>query len=73
MNAKPVEAGMIRLVQLKQEGRLQRGDKVETHRLGVCEVQTIESAHTITVRSADGRCYRLSGLGLGADARVVAS
>lgn len=66
----PVEHGMIRLVQLKQQGRLQRGDKVETRRLGVCEVATIESFHTITVKTSVGQYFRLSGLAFGDDARI---
>ena len=70
MTHPPVEQGMIRLVQLKQQGRLQRGDKVETRCLGVCEVATIESFHTITVKSSDGRCFRLSGLAFGDGAQV---
>ncbi len=70
MTHKPVEPGMIRLVQLKQEGRLQRGDKVETQRLGICEVATIESFHTITVKSTAGQYFRLSGLAFGDDTRV---
>lgn len=48
--ALPAEApwippGVIRLVRLKREGALGRGDLVATRRLGTCEVVSIASPH----------------------------
>ena len=56
--ALPAEApwippGVIRLVRLKREGALGRGDLVATRRLGTCEVVSITSAHSLTVRALD--------------------
>jgi len=59
----PVPPGHIRLVRLKEEGRLQAGDLVQTARLGVCTVAYVQSADTFCVKTQDG-CYRtLSGFG----------
>lgn len=59
----PIQPGCIRLVKLKEEGRLQPGDTVETARLGACEVTFIQSANTICVMAQSGQHFTLSGLG----------
>lgn len=63
----------IKLLKLKTEGRLQKGDSLETPRLGVCSVVTIESVHTITVRSIAGKLFRLSGLSFGPGAKMAST
>lgn len=45
----------LKLEKLKKEGVLQRGDSVSTPRLGSCNVVTIESFHTITVKDSKGK------------------
>ena len=62
----------IKAEKLKVEGRLQIGDLVSTARLGQCEVATIESIHTITVKSKQGGYFRLSGLSFGNAGMVTA-
>ncbi|AVO43486.1 hypothetical protein [Simplicispira suum] len=69
MTNQPVQPGHIRLVKLKVEGRLQVGDQVETSRLGVCTVLSIQSADSIIVTTSSKQCFNLSGLGF--RARVV--
>lgn len=66
-----VKPGYIKLVKLQKEGRLQKGDVVETSHLGMCEVSHIQSADTVCVKSAEGLYFTLSGLGF--NARVVDS
>ncbi len=63
----------IKLEKLQQEGRLQRGDRVSTQRLGLCEVVTIESVHTLSVKTLEGQCFRISGLSFGAGTKVVST
>lgn len=46
-------SGVVRLVKLKREGALSRGDLVATRNLGTCEVITVESTHSITVRALE--------------------
>ena len=46
-----IPPGVIRLVRLKREGALGRGDLVATRRLGTCEVVSIASPHSLTVRA----------------------
>ncbi len=46
-----IPPGVVRLIRLKREGALSRGDLVATRHLGTCEVVTVESTHAITVRS----------------------
>lgn len=58
-----VQPGCIRLVKLQEEGRLQKGDIVETARLGQCKVAHIQSPDSICVITADKRYFNLSGLG----------
>ena len=66
-----ISLGVIRLVRLKREGALGRGDLVATRRLGTCEVVTIETTHTLTVRALDNHThYRISGIDFGASARL---
>lgn len=65
----PVQPGCIKLVKLKTEGRLQKGDIVETARLGRCEVALIQSPFSICVKAASGQHYNISGLGF--KARMV--
>lgn len=65
--------GTIKLEKLQTEGRLQCGDRVSTPRLGSCEVATIESVHTITVKNDAGQHFRLSGLSLGAGTKMVST
>lgn len=67
----PVQPGHIRLVHLQQEGRLQKGDTVETARLGKCKVAYIQSSDSICVTSADGKYFTLSGFGF--NARMVSA
>lgn len=67
----PVQPGCIRLVKLKSEGRLQKGDIIETARLGKCEVVYIQAPHSICVKSADGRFFNISGLGFSVNAGPV--
>ena len=66
MSDEPVKPGYIKLVQLKTEGKLQKGDKVETQHLGVCEVTCIQSADSIVVKNAAGKYFNLSGFGFSA-------
>lgn len=58
--AKPVQPGMIKIKRLKQDGRLQKGDLVETLVNGVCEVAWIRNATNIVVRNAMGLHIELS-------------
>ncbi len=58
-----VQPGNIRIVKLKEEGKLQAGDQVETHRLGVCTVCSIQTSDSIIVTTADQRRFKLSGFG----------
>ena len=74
--ALPAEApwiphGVVRLVKLSREGAVGCGDLVATRRLGTCEVVTIESAHTLTVRALDNHThYRISGFDFGPGVRL---
>jgi urease accessory protein UreE len=62
---------VIRLVRLKREGALGRGDLVAMRRLGTCEVVSIESAHALTVRALDNHThYRISGIDFGTGTRL---
>lgn len=63
----------MRLEKLKKEGVLQGGDSITTPRLGTCEVVTIESVHTITVKNKAGKHFRLSGLSLGASMKMASA
>lgn len=58
-----VQPGNIRIAKLKEEGKLQAGDQVETHRLGVCTVCSIQTFDSIIVVTADQKYFNLSGLG----------
>ena len=50
-------------------GRLD--DLVATRRLGTCEVVSITSAHSLTVRALDNHThYRISGIDFGTGARL---
>jgi hypothetical protein len=75
--ALPAEApdpshGVIRLVRLKREG-VGRGDLVATRRLGTCEVVSIASPHSLTVRALDNHThYRISGIDFGTGAPACA-
>lgn len=66
-----VQPGCIRIIRLKEEGRLQKGDVVEAARLGQCKVAYIQSADSICVVTPDNRYFNLSGLGF--KARVVSA
>ena len=66
MDNEPVKPGYIKLVQLKTEGKLCIGDFVETTRLGVCTVTSIQSSHSILVKDKSGRYFNLSGFGFSA-------
>lgn len=66
-----IPQGVVRLIKLQKEGSLKTGDTVATSRLGECTVATIESTHTITVRDAVGKYFRLSGLSFGSDTRMI--
>lgn len=74
--ALPAEApwippGVIRLVRLKREGALGRGDLVATRRLGTSEVVSIASPHSFTVRALDNHThYRISGTDFGMGTRL---
>lgn len=59
-----VPPGMLRLVHLKEPGKLQYGDLLETQRHGTCSVAAIHSTDTIDIKDAKGTTFRLSGLGL---------
>lgn len=48
-----IPPGVIRLVRLKREGALARGDLVATRHLGTCEVINVESTHAISVRALE--------------------
>lgn len=61
----------LKLVKLKNEGRLTKDDIIEDSRLGVCFVVSIDSINTITVKNVDGKYYRISGLVIGSDTRIV--
>lgn len=63
----------LKIEKLKKEGALQSGDSVSTARLGTCSVVTIESMHTITVKDRAGNYFRISGLSLGADTKMVST
>lgn len=65
----PLQPGCIRLVKLKTEGRLQKGDIIETLKTGKCVVELIQTAQSIVVKSAAGKYFNISGLAL--EARVV--
>lgn len=58
--ATPVGPGMIKLKHLKEPGRLQKGDLVETLINGVCEVAWIRNATNMVVRNAMGVHIELS-------------
>lgn len=64
LHAARVPQGMLRLVHLKEPGKLQYGDLLETQRHGTCSVAAIHSTDTIDIRDAKGTTFRLSGLGL---------
>lgn len=63
--ADPVKPGHIKLVRLAAEGKLTRGDLVETCELGVCEVVLINTVDKLTVKDSDGAFHVLSGIGWG--------
>lgn len=66
-----IPPGVIRLVRLKREGALGRGDLVATRRLGTCEVVSIASPHSLTVRALDNHThYRISGIDFGTGAHL---
>lgn len=66
-----IPPGVIRLVRLKREGALGRRDLVATRRLGTCEVVSIASPHSLTVRALDNHThYRISGIDFGTGARL---
>ena len=66
-----IPPGVVRLVRLKREGALGRGDLVATRRLGTCEVVSIASPHSLTVRALDNHAhYRISGIDFGTGARL---
>ena len=66
-----IPPGVIRLVGLKREGALGNGDLVATRRLGTCEVFSIASPHSLTVRALDNHThYRISGIDFGTGARL---
>lgn len=64
LHASRVPPGMLRLVHLKEPGKLQYGDLLETQRHGTCSVVAIHSTDTIDIKDAKGTTFRLSGLGL---------
>ncbi len=66
----PIEAGCIRLVKLSAQGRLSPGDMIETKRLGICAVVTIHNTSTLSVCSATGDHFLLTGLNFGSNARM---
>ena len=68
-----VQPGCVRLVHLQTEGRLSRGDQVETSRLGVCEVAWIDSVHAITVKNPAGALFRIDGISFGSNTRMETS
>lgn len=70
MNTEPLQPGCVRLVKLAREGRLAKGDIVETARLGACVVQRIHSTSTLDVMDGNGNFFRLRGISFGADARM---
>lgn len=52
--------GVIQFVKLKREGAIGIRDLIATRSLGTCEVISIESTHTITVRAFEtGTLHRL--------------
>lgn len=59
------------IIKLKKEGSLSRGDTISTPQLGTCRVIAIQSINTIDVETVNGKNYRLSGVCLGPDARIV--
>lgn len=63
----------LAIVKLQSEGRLQRGDQMDSNRLGRVTVASIDSINTLTVKALDGKYYRISGLRIGANTRVVSS
>ncbi|MES2348476.1 MAG: hypothetical protein V4641_13015 [Pseudomonadota bacterium] len=52
----------MKIIKLKTEGELQTGDTLECERLGQVTVAWIESIHTLVVKNAAGKYFRLSGL-----------
>lgn len=58
--ATPVGPGMIKFVRLQEEGKLKKGDLVETLINGICEVAWIKSAKTFVVKSAAGAYVELN-------------
>ncbi|MDF2461893.1 MAG: hypothetical protein K0Q43_128 [Ramlibacter sp.] len=67
----PVKPGHIKIVRLAKEGRLARGDLVETATLGTCEVTGISSVDSLTVKAYDGSRHELTGIGWASRARLV--
>ncbi|WP_128003020.1 MULTISPECIES: hypothetical protein [Piscinibacter] len=52
-----IPLGVVRVVKLKREGALSSGDLVATHNLGTCAVVSVQSTHTILVRSLETDTY----------------
>ena len=73
LNAPEPDRPCLTIVKLQSEGRLQRGDLMDSRRLGRVTVASIDSINTLTVKAITGKYYRISGLMIGANTRVVTS
>ncbi len=61
--------GTITIKNLKTEGRLSKGDMLQSSELGVCRVAYIVDVRTICVVDAHGAYHRLT-VNFGADTRI---
>lgn len=62
----PLPPGTLRLLHLQSQGRLQKGDTIETSHLGRCTITVIKSFDSILVRNLDGKLFNISGLNFNA-------
>lgn len=60
----------LRLVKLKDEGRLQSGDTVDVDDHGTCTVAYIVNASSITVKDVSGSYINIRDLNFGGDVQL---
>lgn len=70
LEATPLGPGMVKFVRLQEQGKLKKGDLVETQINGICEVAWIKTASTFVVKNAAGAYVELN-VDFPAGARVV--
>lgn len=67
----PVPPNMVRFNRLKTEGRLAKGDELETAQHGKCEVAYFKSVENVVVRTQEGSYVSLTIEGFRERARLV--